>query len=154
MKCKKCKKEHSENSLNCRECKTEAQPRLPWPRGRKRRRVPAEQSPEWKKQNRADYLMLKYCITPEIYDAMLQEQDYKCAICLRRPTTKKPLAVDHHHQTGIVRGLLCNNCNSGIGFLQEDPEVMRNAVVYVEKHNKKFLPPTVQPSTVSHKESE
>lgn len=51
-----------------------------------------------------------YGLTPEQYDALLRRQDGKCAICRARPKSKR-LAVDHNHDTGEVRGLLCSRCN-------------------------------------------
>ena len=66
------------------------------------------------------------------YKAMEQEQGGKCAICGRRP--EKRLAVDHCHDTDVVRGLLCRTCNSAIGLLQDDPDVIMRAAIYVEEN--------------------
>lgn len=60
--------------------------------------------------NRARKLMVRYGITSEEYDHMLDMQDGRCAICRRSPRSKH-LAVDHDHTTGHVRGLLCDRCN-------------------------------------------
>ena len=74
----------------------------------------------------------KYGISPTDWDALLDAQGGKCPICQadlaeigRRPAT------DHDHQTGMVRGILCHTCNVGIGYLQDDPEIMRRAAEYV-----------------------
>ena len=61
-----------------------------------------------------------------------------CAICgrtnkLRRGKTKVALSVDHHHGNGRFRGMLCAGCNRGIGFLNDDPELIREAADYLEK---------------------
>jgi hypothetical protein len=45
------------------------------------------------------------------------------------------LHVDHHHRTGIVRGLLCTQCNVGIGMLKEDPQIMRAAIDYLGRYD-------------------
>lgn len=79
----------------------------------------------------------KYGITPAQYDAMLDAQDGVCAICGRPPkggrTSSASLHVDHDHKTGIVRGLLCNACNLGVGKFMDSPALLRIAAVYLEK---------------------
>lgn len=67
---------------------------------------------------RAWMLRTQYGLTPEAYDRLLWSQGGACAIC--RKTQDKPLDVDHNHLTGVVRGLLCNPCNQGIGYLRSD----------------------------------
>lgn len=71
----------------------------------------------------------RYGITPEEYDRRVKEQDGKCAICLE----ERPLAVDHCHETGKVRGLLCRSCNAGMGMLKDDPERLRRAILFLEQ---------------------
>jgi hypothetical protein len=75
------------------------------------------------------------------YEEMLSEQDGVCAICGKRETSYDPridcirlLAVDHDHRTGMVRGLLCDNCNHMIGQAHDDPEVLRRAADYLERY--------------------
>lgn len=68
------------------------------------------------------------------YDAFLQAQDGRCAIC-RRPEpngSRGRWCVDHDHKTGRKRGLLCVNCNSGIGLFKDDVDILRAAIVYLE----------------------
>lgn len=72
----------------------------------------------------------KHGITKSDFDSMQAEQEGKCAICLR----KCELVIDHCHITGVVRGLLCSKCNSGIGFLGDDPWVIRQAADYVGRY--------------------
>ncbi|WP_255952940.1 endonuclease VII domain-containing protein [Streptomyces odontomachi] len=62
-----------------------------------------------------------------------------CVICLAAPAVH----VDHCHKTGRVRGVLCFNCNSAIGKLGDDPDVVRRAVAYLE--GKKWKPILVAP---------
>lgn len=63
---------------------------------------------------------------------MLARQRKRCAICRRhRDVLKEDLHVDHNHATKAVRGLLCNTCNRGIGFLQDDPKVIKRALNYL-----------------------
>lgn len=80
----------------------------------------------------------RYRITPEEYDRMLLEQDGLCAICQRPETERrkgilKKLAVDHCHNSGAVRGLLCSACNHAIGKLQDSPAILRRAAEYLER---------------------
>lgn len=82
----------------------------------------------------------KYGISLEKYEEMLTEQEGKCAICkaTENNTTGNRkdwnFAVDHDHETGKIRGLLCNSCNRGIGLLKDNPELLRKAAEYVETH--------------------
>lgn len=76
----------------------------------------------------------KYGISLEIYNKMLEMQSKRCAICKTEQTNNKfhkKLSVDHRHKTGKVRGLLCSNCNTAIGLLKEDINVLKNAINYL-----------------------
>jgi hypothetical protein len=82
------------------------------------------------KEKHYDYsLQKKYNITLKEYKHMFEKQDGKCKIC----GCMDKLVVDHNHDTGTVRGLLCNGCNSGIGFLQDSPTVIMKAYAYLLK---------------------
>ena len=72
-------------------------------------------------------LAKRYSLTPEQYDDLNVAQNGRCALC-ERP---RPLCVDHDHDTGAVRGLLCQKCNKGIGLLDDDPDVLARAMEYV-----------------------
>lgn len=67
-----------------------------------------------------------YGIDRAKFDEMLQAQSGRCAICGRVPSDAEVLGVDHHHENGVVRGLLCQWCNIGMAFL-DNPEWMRMA---------------------------
>lgn len=71
-----------------------------------------------------------YGITPEQFKAMLKEQDFRCAIC----RTEAPLCVDHNHETGKVRQLLCGRCNMGLGAFGDDPDFLEIAALYLRIH--------------------
>lgn len=78
----------------------------------------------------------KYGITLEEYEAMLLKQNHKCAICGTpdAKTTSKAqnsFCVDHDHVTGEVRGLLCSNCNRGLGLLGDTVEALKKALKYI-----------------------
>src|SRR6185312_3236559 len=66
-------------------------------------------------------LQTKYGISLEQYEEMLARQGGGCAVCGTQPG-KQRLDVDHCHETGVVRGLLCRACNVSLGALKEDPE--------------------------------
>ena len=71
----------------------------------------------------------------ENYDRLINEQSGLCAICgITTEENKKDFAVDHCHKTGIIRGALCNNCNTGIGLLKDDTEIMNKAIDYLGKY--------------------
>lgn len=70
----------------------------------------------------------KYRIEPEDYEQMLSSQGGLCAICRTEPP--KPV-VDHCHSSGDVRGVLCSNCNTGIGLLKHSPDRLWAAIEYL-----------------------
>ena len=65
------------------------------------------------------------------YDTLLTQQGGVCAICKVAPDNQRKLAVDHCHQTGRIRGLLCTACNVALGHLQDDPERLQRALQYL-----------------------
>lgn len=70
---------------------------------------------------------------PSLYQQMFKKQRGRCAIC-RKPETSqryKTLTVDHCHSTGKIRGLLCSNCNRGLGLFREKVRVLRRAANYL-----------------------
>jgi hypothetical protein len=72
-------------------------------------------------------------LTPSDYDEALTAQGGRCAICgTDDPGNGKAWHIDHDHLTGAVRGLLCHNCNTGLGQFVHDPTLLRIAAVYVE----------------------
>jgi hypothetical protein len=85
------------------------------------------------------YLQQSFGITLQEYGEKLVEQAGKCAICDQpeshmRNGKVKALAVDHCHSTGKIRGLLCSDCNTGIGKLKDNPAVLQSAIGYILKH--------------------
>jgi len=82
------------------------------------------------------HLVRKYGITFDDYDRMLSEQGGSCAICgLPEPTNKK-LDVDHCHETGQVRGLLCTSCNRMLGHSGDRESVLIAAAEYLRSSRK------------------
>lgn len=90
---------------------------------------------KWRSILSAD-LKCKFGITLEQYEAKLESQNNSCAICgVPSAELKKRMSVDHNHATGAVRGLLCNHCNTGLGFFKESPEILTKAIQYINEHS-------------------
>lgn len=98
-------------------------------------------SRQWRKDNPQKYLIsqrktslkYKYNISVEEYDNMYICQGGRCAICGKHQSEfDRRLCVDHCHKTGKNRGLLCINCNKGIGHFYDNSSVLRNAIKYLE----------------------
>lgn len=89
----------------------------------------ARLSKAWNDKNPHAYLS-KYGLTSEQWDEMFAAQGGVCAIC-KQPSTGRRMAVDHDHETGRVRALLCASCNRGIGHFRERPATMYQAIRYL-----------------------
>lgn len=76
-----------------------------------------------------------YGISQADYDRLVAQQDDRCAICgAASPGSRGCWRVDHDRLTGKIRGLLCDNCNRGIGYLRHDPDILVGAVRYLAQH--------------------
>lgn len=73
----------------------------------------------------------EYGITRADFDRMNAEQDGKCLVCGGGPGVKGRLYIDHCHTTGEVRGLLCTQCNTGLGMFADDPDRLLAAAAYL-----------------------
>lgn len=106
----------------------------------KNRRKAYAQNPErdrlygalFRPEQRATVLKRKYNLTPDEYDALLEAQGGGCAICGRAAGMVR-LAVDHDHQTGKIRGLLCAACNQGLGLFMDSSDHLQRAVEYLRR---------------------
>lgn len=129
-KCTGCKTEktldefHSDSSRKdglasrCKECKN------------KERRNWLNREPKVRKKYK---LAERYGITYEEYKLYLDKQSCKCAICsVHQDELPRGLYIDHNHDTGEVRGLLCNNCNTALGMLKENVDLFNKAIEYLE----------------------
>lgn len=90
-----------------------------------------------RQQQRNWVLLRKYGMTVDDYNKLQIKQQGKCAICGCSDygkTGAKSFAVDHNHGTGKVRGLLCFRCNAALGNFEDNPELLRSALAYLEKH--------------------
>jgi hypothetical protein len=87
---------------------------------------------EYARKRISEYaLVKKYGITVDQRDRMVEEQDGKCLICSAVFDEKNKPNVDHCHATGVVRGILCNQCNKGLGCFRDDTESMSKAISYL-----------------------
>lgn len=124
---------------NCRECAAEyyrrrreaqgksVRVKVPVPQGHKRCPQCEEVKPhaEWE---RISYFQRKYGLSPVELEALIAEQHGICCICLAAPAEH----VDHCHETGRVRGVLCFSCNAALGQFKDQPDAIRRAAAYVE----------------------
>lgn len=94
-----------------------------------------EHAERFRQNNRRAQFKRKYGITLDDYDAIFEAQGGRCAVCSRGPGEdgRRYLAVDHDHYTNDVRGLLCNDCNRGIGFLGDTVERLAAAHAYLAR---------------------
>jgi hypothetical protein len=89
-----------------------------------------------KKEIRAGWLKRTYGITQEEYNIQLDKQNGRCAICGKHSSDFKiNLAVDHNHETGKTRGILCSHCNRLLGYSKEDVDVLEKAIAYIKMYN-------------------
>lgn len=112
---------------------------------RKERRAKTNRSEYMKKYSESERgkeksrikTLRKYNVTLAGYNKMFSDQSGKCAICgIHQTELERSLCVDHCHKTNKVRGLLCNNCNSGIGKLKDSTELLEIAIAYINKYKK------------------
>jgi hypothetical protein len=107
----------------------------------KNREKSIERNKKWAKLNpdkkRSNTLKCLFGITLEDYNKMLEAQNGVCAICGKEETHKNQygvvsLSVDHDHQTGKVRGLLCSKCNKMLGLSNDNKQILLNAINYLK----------------------
>lgn len=86
-------------------------------------------------QRKKDARPSMYGITWGDYDRFLEEQGGRCAICLadQPSATREVWCIDHCHETGVVRGLLCHECNTGLGKFRDNIANLTRAQAYLEK---------------------
>ena len=102
----------------------------------------AQDTKEWNIKNehrrRELYLQRTYGISENEYNAMLLSQNNSCVLCGREFSdvwgSDAPV-VDHCHTTGKVRGILCNECNRGLGYFHDNIKALENAVDYLRSNN-------------------
>ena len=115
----------SSYSYECKECTVE--------------RVKKNHNPS---RSRRLHLKRKYGLTFAEFDKMLTEQNNSCAICKSSVAGGKSnrFMVDHDHETGRVRGLLCKSCNIALGEAKDDLTTLKNMINYLSKHTGSYEP--------------
>ena len=84
----------------------------------------------------SQHLQYAYGISYEDYEALLTSQKHCCAICLKPLKRGRLRNLDHCHNTGKVRGILCHRCNLALSFFDNDPEFVYKILDYLEKVEK------------------
>jgi hypothetical protein len=85
------------------------------------------------------HLKRLYGLTEEEYEDIVIEQNNQCAICNTNLDDTTRVSVDHCHQTNIVRGVLCYNCNVGLGHFKDYPQRLQKAIEYLERNSHKKI---------------
>ena len=89
--------------------------------------------------HRAHNLKQRYGLSPDEYQSILAHQNFTCAICeveishALEYTAKRSVVVDHNHETGEVRGILCSKCNLVLGHARESTDILYRAIVYLSE---------------------
>lgn len=90
------------------------------------------QRPSAQEKAKAYHLNRNYGLSLEAFNAMFLGQGSRCAICQSTDWGHKGPVVDHDHNTGAVRGIVCHQCNVAIGFIKDDPRRARAIADYLE----------------------
>jgi len=92
-------------------------------------------------EKRSEYVVKSYGLTLQKYDEMLAKQNGGCAICgskVAKTQRNGRFCVDHDHETGEIRGLLCAPCNRGIGLLQDNADILQAGAAYLRNAKNPF----------------
>lgn len=85
----------------------------------------------WKKEYS---LKNKYGLDFRTYFELIESQNYECAICKTEIKDPRKRAIDHCHTSGTIRGILCQQCNKGLGHFGDDPKRLLRAAKYLQKY--------------------
>jgi len=94
---------------------------------------------DWRRNNwvSANRRLRRRGVTQHMYDQMYEAQQGCCALCGEPEEKFAWLCIDHDHENGKIRGLLCPNCNRGLGLLQDNPQLLQKAAAYVSAYKLK-----------------
>lgn len=103
-----------------------------------RQRLKATDYAEYRRRERENNLRQKYGFGEDEYQTLVENHGGVCAICGEPPTKGrgKKLVIDHDHETGAFRGLLCAPCNASLGGFKDDPAVLAKAIEYLRRHGR------------------
>jgi Autographiviridae endonuclease VII len=99
----------------------------------RRRRNEAGYHRDWRAARPDYHIKRSYGITSQEWYAMFDQQGRACAICRTTEPGKQKWNTDHCHDTGIVRGILCNKCNQGLGLFKDRVVNLSSAITYLER---------------------
>lgn len=128
-RCKECMKGYRQN-FNAQQMRVRKDTAKKWYEENKKRCLSS---------GRNNWLKRKYGITTAEYNTLLEKQGRRCAICERSDTDRnrqRYFPVDHDHSTGVIRGILCDQCNKGLGHFKDNPIFLRKAISYVRRSGK------------------
>lgn len=145
--CPKCKRNLSFDNYNfdkkgkintvCKKCKNENYKKWIKENKQKVKDRKAKYHIKTKEYRRWYTIKLRYGLTKEEYEIILNSQNNKCAICKTEKSGHKntdEMIVDHCHKTKKVRGLLCNRCNTLLGNVNESVEILKETIKYIKRH--------------------
>jgi len=84
-------------------------------------------------RTRNHHFIHRYGISKEKADKLVEQCCGKCQICGVSLSESNPPHIDHNHETGVVRGILCRCCNSGLGLFKDSPDFLNLAIRYLKK---------------------
>ncbi len=87
-----------------------------------------------KEARHQQWLSWKFGLTKEEFDRKTFQQFFGCAICKQKCETRDHLAVDHDHRTNAVRDLLCHRCNTVLGMINDDEDLLIDMIEYLKRH--------------------
>ena len=94
------------------------------------------ENPNTSRNSKAEKLQLRYGLTYEQWEAMREKEDYRCMICaITEEELGRKLDVDHCHDSGKVRGILCNPCNTMLGHGRDNVAVLEAAIKYLNENS-------------------
>lgn len=122
VECAKCGEIHKRNAKHLKQ-------------GQESQECNQYKPPNWSGLEKWDGIIRRtYGITLEQYEEMLNDQNGGCAICGKTPEQEnRRLPIDHCHDTGRVRGVLCAKCNQALGMFNDNPDLLCNAAEYLSK---------------------
>lgn len=134
-RCQPCRDAYAAYSRDWRRRNPERSREIQRRASRSPRRVASRRA--WRDRNRERVRAVErtrlYGLSPSEFEAMLEAQGGVCAICERPNSDGRSLHVDHDHETEAVRGLLCAQCNAGLGIFGDSPELVRRALAYLDQ---------------------
>ena len=127
-RCKPCSKEAKNLSIQ----KMKSQDKDKWLADQRRyyKNYKSKNPEKVSQKDKRVRLKSMFNMTLEEYNDILESQNGRCKICLKEPVNIS-LCVDHCHKTGKVRGLLCSNCNTGLGLFKDSTSNLQSAILYL-----------------------